>query len=251
MTTAISERHNQMWNAPFRLGAYDLLLPINFDQSIAATFAALAPARTDHILDVGCGSGRLLVHAAEWLRAGGRWTGVDITQGGLDFAERRGAHLGVQDRLNLVRADMRELTSHLPGKFDGALVHFAVFTLAAEQDRRRVIEQIASVLRPGGRLAITVPSEGYRARALISHARELERKRTDISAPARLCRQWLLYTFLEEATRRHIESKLDADIFHRYSSAELESHLAAAGFKDISVQQRHGVESYLAVATRT
>jgi ubiquinone/menaquinone biosynthesis C-methylase UbiE len=245
-----SEQYATMWNDSFRIGAYDLLLPINFDRSIAATFDALAPGPNDHILDVGCGTGRTLLHARDWLRAGGRWTGFDIADGGLEFASRRGASLGVESRIKLVCGDMRSIASLLPGGYDGVMVHFAVFTMAAEADRRATIAQIARVLRPGGRLAITVPSETYRARRLISHARALESTRDDISSLSRWFRQWILYSFMEIATRRQIETKFDSGVFHRYTQSEIEEHLAAAGFQNIVVQRLQGVESYRAVANR-
>lgn len=246
-----SEQYSKMWSVPFRIGAYDFFIPFNFDQSLKATFDALAPAPTEHVLDVGCGSGRSLLHARDWLRRGGRLTGIDIAEGGLAFAKRRAASLGVEPQVTLVQGDMRELATTLQSSYDAAMVHFAIYTLSSEADRKATIDQIARVLRPGGRLAITVPSEGYRARPLIEDARVRERHRDDISTPTRWFRQWVLYSIMEVATRRHVESKLDLDIFHRYSRAELEEHLRAAGFEDIRIEQHHGVESYRAMAVRS
>lgn len=245
-----SERYSKMWSVPFRIGAYDFFIPFNFDQSLKATFDALSPAPAEHVLDVGCGSGRALLHARDWLRRGGRLTGIDIAEGGLAFAKRRAASLGVDARVSLVQGDMRELSTVLDGSFDAAMVHFAIYTLSSEADRRLTIEEIARVLRPGGRLSITVPSEGYRARPLIEDARAWERRRDDISTPTRLFRQWVLYSIMEVATRRHVESKLDLDVFHRYTKEELHSHLSGAGFEDVRIEEHHGVESYRAVAVR-
>ncbi|MEM9455616.1 MAG: class I SAM-dependent methyltransferase [Myxococcota bacterium] len=245
-----TDRYAKMWNVPFRIGAYDFFIPINFDQSLKATFDALAPAPDEHILDVGCGSGRVLLHAGPWLQSGGRLTGIDIAEGGLTFAKNRATTLGVESQVSLVQGDMRSLSDALDGTFDGAMVHFAVYTLSSEADRARTLQQIARVLRPGGRLAITVPSEGYRARPLIRDARVRESRRSDISTPVRLFRKWVLYSFMEVATRRHVESKLDVDVFHRYTREELEAHLKEAGFTDIYIEQLHGVESYRATAVK-
>jgi ubiquinone/menaquinone biosynthesis C-methylase UbiE len=239
-----------IWSAPFRLGLYDLFLPINFDASIRTAFDALQLPPDAHLLDVGCGSGRLIVHAAAWLRAGGRYTGVDIAAGGLSYGERRARMLDVADRVTLRAGDMRVLSSALTGPYDAAIVHFSSYTLAVEAERQRAVAEIGRLLRPGARLSIVVPSETYAAKPLVEDAQREETLQGNGHPYRRALRQRVIYPLLERATRRHVESRLDDGTFHRYSEGELTAHLREGGFDLEQLERHYGVESYRALAVR-
>jgi SAM-dependent methyltransferase len=99
------------------------------------------------VLEIGCGTG---VHAQLLAEAGANLTAVDLTPTAVELTRRR-------LELHGLHADVREADAeHLPfadGSFDfvwsWGVVHHS-------EDTRRVIAEIARVLRPGGRLALMV-----------------------------------------------------------------------------------------------
>ncbi len=233
------------WSLAFRSGLYDLLVPINYDRSLQEALIALDPQPTDHVLDVGCGTGRLILHMASHLRAGTHLTGVDIDESGISYARQRARRLGVADHATFVLGDMRNLTGL--GSFDAAIAHFSTYTLPSDADRRIALQQLARVLRPGAILASIKPNEGYRVRDIIDEARRIEAKRQDISLFARTVRQHVLLRAAQWAMG-DIERALHHGFFHRYTADELTGYLREAGFRDIQIEQTYGGCAYRAIA---
>lgn len=112
----------------------------------------------ERLLDVGCGSGAVLIAAAKRLPRG-RAEGVDLwrsrDQSGNDPARtRENAHAyGVADRIQLHTADMTELPFP-DASFDIVTSALAVHNISNSADRRRAVAEMARVLKPGGRLML-------------------------------------------------------------------------------------------------
>jgi arsenite methyltransferase len=112
----------------------------------------------EDVLDLGCGSGLMLLGAAQRTPAGAA-TGVDLwrarDQAGsnrqqcLDNAHR----LGLADRVTIVDADMTELPFP-DASFDLVLACLSVHNLHPTDRRQQAIREAIRVLRPGGRLAV-------------------------------------------------------------------------------------------------
>ncbi|MBE2239735.1 MAG: class I SAM-dependent methyltransferase [Caldilineaceae bacterium] len=122
----------------------------NYDDDIAA-IAMLAEECDGPILELGCGTGRVLLPLAA---AGHRVTGVDISPALLARAAAKLNQQGLASGAQLVEADLR--TCDLPQKefafafcTSNTLMHF---TTAAEQTA--VLRNAARHLRPGGRLLV-------------------------------------------------------------------------------------------------
>ena len=237
------------WSNAFRLGLYDALVPVNYDQSLQEAWSALEAGPGDHVLDAGCGSGRLLLHARKWLAGGGRLTCVDIDEPGLAFARRRARRLGVEGRVEFRNTDLCELAELALPPFDAVLAHFSLYTLPTNTDRRLALEQIASAVRSGGRCVFVVPSESYRAEAIIDDASALEKSRRDVPWWSRTLRRHVLYRFTRFGLRR-IETALDHDLFHRYSRAEIEDQCSAAALTDVHITPVYASCAYRVAARR-
>jgi 2-polyprenyl-3-methyl-5-hydroxy-6-metoxy-1,4-benzoquinol methylase len=103
------------------------------------------PAANEHVLDVGCGDGLLaLALAAD----GARVTGLDRTAAALRAAAVRAAESGAS--LALVAGDASKLPFG-PETFDLVV---AVTVLCFVPSPRSAVEEIARVLKPGGRAVI-------------------------------------------------------------------------------------------------
>lgn len=113
--------------------------------SQAERFAAWLPAGST-ILDVGCGPGRDL---ARFAAAGHHPLGVELNE---EFA-RRASHHGPVDHI-----DLREL-HRIAGPFDGVWAAASLVHLTRDEVGS-VLVQFARLVRPGGRLHVSVRSTG-------------------------------------------------------------------------------------------
>ncbi len=112
----------------------------------------------EDVLDLGCGSGLMLLGAAARAPAGTA-TGIDLwrarDQAGstrqqcLTNAER----LGVSERVRLTDGDMTDLPFP-DGSFDLVLACLAIHNLHPTARRENAIGEAIRVLRPGGQLAV-------------------------------------------------------------------------------------------------
>ncbi|WP_052852486.1 class I SAM-dependent methyltransferase [Streptomyces avicenniae] len=121
--------------------------------SDAALFAAAALEPADRVLDIGCGYGRTTLRAAAQA-PDGEAVGIDIAAPLLAEARATAARTGVRN-VSFVHADAQ--THRFPeAAFDVALSRNGVMFFA---DHTAAFSHIGHALRPGGRLAFTVPGD--------------------------------------------------------------------------------------------
>ena len=107
---------------------------------------------TDHVLDVGCGSGGPALFLAR--EVGCRVTGVDINEAGIRTGLALAREAGAQDRVEFRHADVRQPLPFPDQAFD-AIVCLDV--MCHLPDRGRLFDEWLRVLRPGGRTLYTDP----------------------------------------------------------------------------------------------
>ena len=117
------------------------------------------PWRGDEaVLDVGCGYGLMLVGAAKHLTTGkaigvDMWLQVDQASNSPEATLRNAALEGVADRVEVRRADGRDLPFPI-NTFDVVLSSWVIHNLPEREDRETVLREIMRVLKPGGRAVI-------------------------------------------------------------------------------------------------
>ncbi len=113
-------------------------------------FLNFARRTGDPILEVGCGTGRVLIPLAE---AGYTVTGVDISPAMLERARAKAEAAGLMDRITLVHTDVRDLD--LGRTF--ALIIYAANSFmhhTTQDEQLRVLARLRDHLKPGGLLIL-------------------------------------------------------------------------------------------------
>lgn len=118
------------------------------------------------VLDLGCGIGRMAVPLTQYLSPAASYTGVDVNRHGLTWCRRHisriypnfGFH-HVDYHNELYNPSGKKLLWESPLPFAPASFDFiiatSVFTHLSRQELKAYFRQLATVLRPGGRLFAT------------------------------------------------------------------------------------------------
>ncbi len=100
----------------------------------------------ERVLDVGCGWGSFVIHAAT--RHGVNAVGITLSEQQAQLARERAREAGVADRVQFRVADYREVTD---GPFD-AIASIGMVEHVGEEQIDVYARRLWSLLRPGGRL---------------------------------------------------------------------------------------------------
>lgn len=134
-----------------------------------ALLAAAALAPGERVLDLACGTGHITLQAAQAVGAGGSALGVDLSQRMVEVATQRARQASSANMANLAksanianvafaRMDAQQLA--LPdARFDVVLCSLGLMYLP---DPAQALREMQRVLRPGGRLALSVWGERSR-----------------------------------------------------------------------------------------
>jgi arsenite methyltransferase len=113
---------------------------------------------SEHVLDVGCGRGLILIGAAKRLSTGTAtgidiWKPEDLTGNHANAALENARREGVAHKVDVQTADMRQMP-FADEMFDVVVSRAAIHNIYDAQGREQAIREIARVLKPGGSAAI-------------------------------------------------------------------------------------------------
>lgn len=223
-------------------------------------YLGFARAATGAILDGACGTGRVLLPLAA---AGYSLTGVDISEEMLAIARSRIEGGPLAERVELVRADLRNLG--LGRSYGLALLALGSFHhLHTVGEQRSALQRLAVHLAPGGLLVIDLvnPSPEWLAAgdSTVVHQRSAPFPGSD--GPDLLSKFVARTTHFETQTERILliydrtspegalerrSFQLDSRFLFRY---EMELLLAETGFRVRGLYGSYDLESYQAASPR-
>ena len=117
----------------------------------------MADQITGSILDAGCGTGE---NALFFASRGQKVTGIDFLAEPITRAKKKAAERGVTATFLVMDA---LALKNLPEVFD-RVIDSGLFHVFADEDRRRYVEGLATVLKPGGRLFLLASATRSRER---------------------------------------------------------------------------------------
>jgi len=177
-------------------------------------------SRPGKVLDLGCGTGDLIIAIARMSTDNAEMAGVDYSQPMLEIAERKAKRLAPAKKISFVSGD----ASSLPfpdGHFDCAGISFAFRNLTYKNpSAKRHLTEVCRVLRAEGRFVIVETSQP-----------ESRFIRTIYHLYLRWFVFWLgylisgnkgAYNYLAESASRF------------YNSGEVKEMLISAGFREVS-----------------
>jgi arsenite methyltransferase len=154
------------------------------------------------VLDLGSGAGADVLISARRVGPSGRAIGLDMTDEMLELATANAAEAGVEN-VEFVKGYIEEIP--LPDASVDVVISNCVINLAG--DKAKVLAEVARVLRPGGRFAVSdvIADEG-----------------------------------MDEATRADMAAYTGC-IAGALTEAEFRGALAAAGLEDVEIRETHRV----------
>ncbi len=161
------------------------------------------------VLDLGSGAGADVLISARRVGRTGRAIGLDMTDEMLGLARQNAADAGAEN-VEFVKGFLEEIP--LPDASVDAVISNCVINLSS--DKRKVLEEVARVLKPGGRFAVS-----------------------DVVADADM----------DEDTKADMREWTGC-IAGALTRAEFEGALTGAGLGDIEIRETHRVHEYAAAA---
>lgn len=115
-------------------------------------FGLLNLKATDHVLDVGCGSGGPALFLAHEI--GCQVTGIDVNEAGIGAGTRLAVEAGAQEQVRFQVADVRDSLPFADDTFDAIVCMDAICHMP---DRRRLFAEWHRLLKPDGKALFTDP----------------------------------------------------------------------------------------------
>jgi SAM-dependent methyltransferase len=115
------------------------------------------------LLDLACGHGR---HANKLAAIGCDVTGIDITEGFLDFAREKAKESGVT--VKYINADIRDISHE--SEFDRITLLFTAFGYFSDNENLDILKRIELALKPGGRFIFDIQNRDRLLKAFLPYS---------------------------------------------------------------------------------
>ena len=225
---SIRESMARLYDYYYASDAYHQRYPVP-NASMLAYVLKHGAEQAKSILDFGCGNGRYALPLLERTQA--IITGYDISIASLAEFSRYLENAVHRDRIKLIHGDLDQLGGD--GSFEVILMLFGVLShIGLRNDRLAVLKKLRALIKPKGRLIISVPNI-YRRRPLDLLSCTLSRLWGNASRPLRESGNIYFH--------RNIGGRKTEFFYHLYSISDLRNDLSQSGF---SIHECHP-ESFL------
>ena len=197
-------------------------------------------------LDAGCGSGLLVSFLGDRLQQGGRYLGLDILRAGLDSLKSRANHWNLNSSTCRVQGDLFRSLPLGDASVSCVAAHFSVYTLPEKKDRSQVYQEFWRVLKPGGLLITSNPTDSYDSEKIIRTSLEQLR---DKGKPW-IVKKYAVYPMTLHLGLKHIERQLKSGKWYGYRPDELCDEVAQAGFSIEHSESVYGGSGFLVVGKK-
>jgi ubiquinone/menaquinone biosynthesis C-methylase UbiE len=237
------------------MNEYDLIAPFydiehagfSEDLDMYINFAELCGGK---ILELGCGSGRILLPLAE---EGHEVVGVDSSAAMLDIARQRATAEGLSNRVRLVQQDLVDL--NLDQKFRMAFIALGSFAhITTRKEQQQALARIHAHLSPGALFILDISNadarylEGLSGQILHQGTWQTEQGiLTHFLSPASATNRHLLeLTHFYDAHRQGgpVERTVATTHLYLFERGEAELLLEQAGFVVKDIYGDHELGSY-------
>lgn len=234
-TTRIGQ---SFWHRYFRI--YDTLNEsATYREMVADNVSRLGLHKGDHVLDAGTGTGNI---AIELLARGARVTGTDFTESALELCRHK-APAGT-----FLFADLSKPLPFEDETFEHAIC-INVVHLLDEESRALAMTQFRRVVKPGGRVVVTVFAEGFNTFRVywetLRRHREMYGTLETIGRGIRLLFTTArIFYYVSQIPRNH--SRMRKFV----TEAELRGLMTAAGLKVLSVERTFAGQCWVGTAEK-
>jgi SAM-dependent methyltransferase len=223
--------NDQFWNITFKTGLYDFLVMSSYDMSLRTIVNSADIIPKSNILDVGCGSGRALLHLGnKLLETDSKWTGLEVTPGGVSACQHRINNLNLDHNAVVLPADM---TSSLPvekNSIDIAFAHFSTYVISAREKRVLALHNVSETLKDTGCFYIAGPAPNYNAKDQVKSSISIDQNNPNISSFKRLSNK-LLFSTLGHYSENVISKKIQDGVWCSFTKEDMENEANDAGLR--------------------
>ena len=193
------------------------------------------------VLELGCGTGRLLLPVA---RGGAEVIGIDRSEPMLARARRRVRRARLGSRVHLVRGDIRHLPFPRPSTFGLVMAPYGMLqSLLEDADLKATLTAVAAVLRPGALLGVDLVADlpswkEYRREQRLSGWRPGRRSHVTLIESVRQDRERGLTIFEQEYVERRGRDKASRRFdlaFRTITVPQMARRIEKAGFRVTAV----------------
>ena len=229
--------HGMFESVPPRYDIINRIVTLGLDASWRCRAARRClEGQPQRVLDLGCGTGDLLLEMAFMRAPGTRLTGLDFSTRMLKMAEKKLAAHSQNGQIDLVQGDAGALP-FADGEFDTAGISFAFRNLTYKNPlAEKHLAEVRRVLKTGGRFVIVESSQP--GNCALRWAFHLYLRFFVYPAGSVISGNRPAYHYLAESARRF------------FTPAEVRAKLLAAGFADVSYEPLLGGVAGLHVAVK-